>query len=88
MSLEEALHVSASCSAQVSYRKTDNSLEKGESGCGDENLPELVRLFGGSVGVRQRAGDQSSTEIGERATIQSKPLRGQNDGAGDVGVSQ
>ena len=30
MSLEEALHVSASCSAQVSYRKTDNSLEKGE----------------------------------------------------------
>ena len=21
----------------------------GESGCGDENLPELVRLFGGSV---------------------------------------
>lgn len=30
VSLEEALHVSASCSAQVSYRKTDNSLEKGE----------------------------------------------------------
>jgi thymidylate synthase ThyX len=30
MSLEEALHVSASCSAQVSYRKTDNSLKKCE----------------------------------------------------------
>ena len=30
MSLEQALHVSASCSAQVSFRKTDNSLEKGE----------------------------------------------------------
>ena len=30
VSLEKALHVSASCCAQVSYRKTDNSLEKGE----------------------------------------------------------
>ena len=30
VSLDEALHVSASCCAQVSYRKTDNSLEKGE----------------------------------------------------------
>lgn len=30
VSLDKALHVSASCCAQVSYRKTDNSLEKGE----------------------------------------------------------
>lgn len=30
MSLEDALHVSASCSAQVSYRKTDDSLEKAD----------------------------------------------------------
>lgn len=30
MSLEEALHISASCVAQTSYRKTDDSLEKAD----------------------------------------------------------
>ena len=52
----------------------------GESGCGDENLPELVRLFGGSVGVRQRAGYQVVLKLVSEQQSKVNPYAGKMTG--------